>query len=221
MRRIGIIFTLLVIGMSLLNAAPALAQGGDPLGYTVDPCAGLFHDFWSEGTDYSDLGPPYSVYINDDGLTVVTGPLFDSIFAPLFFELFYQDDAPLFHEDGRLNYRVCRAPLAVFMNEDGGVEVWSTDEANQYQAEELKVAATAEEIAAGLAEAEVEGMDVVIAGYVDGFALVAKPDGTLKAELLGAYGCDFTSDGEANAGWCLGYEPNNDFIEAGSEIPLP
>lgn len=220
MKKISILLTLSIIGMSLLSAAPALAQEGDPLGYTVDPCAGLFHDFWPEGTDWSYLGPPYYVHINPDGLTVVTGPLLDSAFAHLFYELAFQDNAPLFHEDGRLNYRVCKAPLAVFMDEDGGVEVWSTDKANQYQALELKVTATAEEIAAGLAKAEADGMDVVIAGYVDGFALIAKPDGTLKAELIGAYGCDFTSDGGANAGWCLGFEPNNDFIEAGF-MPLP
>lgn len=114
--------------------------------------------------------------------------------------------APAQHEDGRLNYRVCRAPLALYMDENGDVEIWSTDDTNLYQKMDLKVAATAEEIAAALALAEETGEDVVVAGYVDGFALVAKADGTLKAEVIGEYGCDFMADGDANYGWCLGYE---------------
>ncbi len=115
-------------------------------------------------------------------------------------------EAPEQHEDGRLNYRVCRAPLAIFMNEDGSVEVWSTDDENMYAPLALEVSATADEIATALALAEETGQDVVIAGYVDGFALIAKPDGTLKAELIGEYGCDFEADGGANYGWCLGFE---------------
>jgi len=42
---------------------------------------------------------------------------------------------------------------------------------------------------------------VVIDGYVDGFALIAKMDGTLKAELIGVYGFDFYSDGSENSGY--------------------
>ncbi len=122
-------------------------------------------------------------------------------------------DAPVEHTDGRLNYRDCRAPLAVFLDDAGDVEVWTTDENNMYVKHELVLSATADEIAEALALAEETGQDVVIAGYVDGFALIAKLDGTLKAELLGVYGFDFKPDGADNTGFGLpSDEPEPPFI---------
>lgn len=115
-------------------------------------------------------------------------------------------EAPVEHDDGRLNYRVCRAPIAVYMDESGGVEVWTTDEFNGYAKKDFKVSADAAAIAAALAEAADTLQDVVIAGYVDGVALIAKPDGTLKAELIGVYGFDFNPDGSGNNGWGVYFE---------------
>lgn len=112
-------------------------------------------------------------------------------------------EAPTLHKDGRLNYRVMRAPIAVFMDADGSVEVWQTDPLNLYAADTLVISADAEAIAIALEAAEESGHQVLIAGYVDGVALFAKPDGSLKAEVLGVYGFEFTPGGDLGWGWGL------------------
>lgn len=122
-------------------------------------------------------------------------------------------EAPVEHTDGRLNYRDCRAPLAVYLDDAGDVEVWTTDENNMYVKLDLVLSATADEIADALALALETGEDVVIDGYVDGFALIAKLDGTLKAELIGVYGFDFKPDGSDNTGFGLPpVEPEPPFV---------
>ncbi len=204
MKKVNLLLGALVLVGALFfgGAAPAIAQGPIPpfpFFFSMDLCSQLA------------------------SLTIPIGPdEWVSISIEIPTEFLYMEGfpaAPMSHDDGRLNYRVCRAPLAVYEDDAGNVEVWTTDEGNMYAKKDLKVSATAEEIAAALAQAAELGQDVVIAGYVDGYALIAKPDGTLKAELIGIYGFDFMPEGAENNGWGINYDEWT--IEDFEDVPFP
>lgn len=201
MKKIRVFLTVMVILAVMFAGAVTPAKATSVTTGLIDLCDWTVRAYVPEGFP-TFLYPEYTFSPGPDGWIIMSGSL-----SLVPWPLPAVAAAPVYHEDGRLNFRVCRAPLAVFMDESGGVEVWSTDESGQFAALDLKVSATAEEIAAALALAEETGEDVVIAGYADGFALIAKADGTLKAEVIGQYGCDFMANGEANDGWCLGYGP--------------
>ena len=102
-------------------------------------------------------------------------------------------------ESERLNHLDCQAPLALFRQPGGGLEIWAAGE--NAPAAQLLITVTHDEMQAKILKAIRSGEDTIIAGPVAGTTLIARADGSLRAEQSDVYRFDFFSSGSHNTGY--------------------
>lgn len=99
-------------------------------------------------------------------------------------------------DTGRLNHFDCQAPFALYLNEAGDIELWTTGIRPG-----VALTASQDDLLSALTRAIRSEEEVSVADSVLGFSLIARPDGSLSAEQGGVYRFDFYPSGARNTGY--------------------